>query len=117
MNYQEPEEDLNYANKHYICSLDLAMDIIGSKWKPKAIYHLKDGVMRSRELEKSLRDISNKMFVQTMRELVKDDLVERIVYPEVPPRVEYKLRPRGEALMPFLRDLMSWGRAIAQENK
>ncbi|ARS33970.1 winged helix-turn-helix transcriptional regulator [Pontibacter actiniarum] len=92
-----------------ICPLDFAMKLIGTKWKPLVLFHLLEGPVRSGVLQKHLPDISNKMFTQTIRELEKDNLVERIVYPVVPPKVEYKLTKKGYSLENILKSLDAWG--------
>lgn len=66
------------------------------------LYHLKNGPMRSSELQKKLRNISNKMFTQTARALQHDGLISRQVFHVVPPRVEYTLTPMGESVIPLL---------------
>jgi DNA-binding HxlR family transcriptional regulator len=102
-----------FKKKEYFCSLELVMDMIGGKWKPIVLYHLKDGVMRSGELQRSLRGVTNKMFTQTVRELEVSGLVERIVYPTVPPKVEYRLTEMGVSVLPVLEKLNGWGREIS----
>ena len=97
--------------KHY-CSLQLTMDLIGNKWKPLVLFHLLEGPLRSGVLQKTIPEISNKMFTQTVRELEKDKLVSRKVYPVVPPKVEYKLTVLGKSLESILRDLDSWGKKL-----
>ncbi len=103
-----------FRDEEYYCSLALAMDIIGGKWKSMAIYHLKDGAMRSNELQRSLRGITNRMFTLAVRELEQSGIVERIVHPVVPPRVEYKLTPRGESVVPIILQLAEWGIEVSK---
>lgn len=91
------------------CPLDHTMNLIGTKWKPIVLFHLLDGALRSGVLQKKVPGISNKMFTQTVRELERDGLVERIVYPVVPPKVEYGLTERGKSLKAILLSLDSWG--------
>ncbi|MDE6651554.1 MAG: winged helix-turn-helix transcriptional regulator, partial [Paramuribaculum sp.] len=69
------------------------------------LYHLKNGPKRSTELQKKLRDISNKMFTQTARALEKDGLIRHEVFPVVPPRVEYSLTPMGETTIPLIMEM------------
>jgi len=95
--------------KNIDCPLNHTMLLIGNKWKPLLLFHLLDGALRSGELQKSVAGISNKMFTQTIRELEKDNLVERKIFPVVPPKVEYKLSERGKSLEPILRSLDQWG--------
>jgi DNA-binding HxlR family transcriptional regulator len=95
--------------KNIDCPLNHTMLLIGNKWKPLLLFHLLEGALRSGELQKSVLGISNKMFTQTIRELEKDGLVERKIFPVVPPKVEYKLSERGKSLEPILRSLDQWG--------
>ncbi|GAL61360.1 transcriptional regulator [Algibacter lectus] len=85
------------------------MTLIGTKWKPLILFHLLEGALRSGVLQKQIIGISNKMFTQTVRELEKDGLVIRKVYPVVPPKVEYALSERGKSLENILRSLDEWG--------
>ena len=94
------------------CTLEVAMTLIGGKWKTLIIYHLKNGPMRSSSLQHLLIGISNKMFTQTVRELENYELVERIVYPVVPPKVEYKLTTLGQSVLPIIMDMERWGNDI-----
>ncbi|WP_246474513.1 winged helix-turn-helix transcriptional regulator [Arenibacter arenosicollis] len=90
------------------------MNIIGTKWKPLILFHLLEGALRSGILQKKIPGISNKMFTQTVRELEKDGLITRKVFPVVPPRVEYKLSDRGNSLEEILRSLDTWGSTDCQ---
>lgn len=85
------------------------MNLIGTKWKPLILFHLLEGDLRSGILQKKIPDISNKMFTQTVRDLEKDGLISRKVFPVVPPKVEYSLTNRGKSLEDILRSLDKWG--------
>ncbi|QXP72334.1 helix-turn-helix transcriptional regulator [Polaribacter sp. R2A056_3_33] len=85
------------------------MNLIGTKWKPLILFHLLEGGLRSGVLQKHIIGISNKMFTQTVRELEKDGLISRKVYPVVPPKVEYTLTERGQSLEAILKSLDTWG--------
>lgn len=86
---------------------------LGDKWSLLVLITLQaNGVMRFSDIRRSIDDISQRMLTVTLRSLETDGLVERQVYAEVPPRVEYRLSPRGESLMPHLFGLVGW----AQEN-
>ena len=85
------------------------------KWALLVLYLLarsEQGKLRFTELKQAMPDISQKMLTSTLRKLEQDGLLSRKVYPEVPPRVEYALTPRGESLMPHLTALIGW----AEEN-
>ncbi|AFM05956.1 putative transcriptional regulator [Bernardetia litoralis DSM 6794] len=96
-------------NKKQHCPLNYTMNLIGTKWKPLILFHLLEGELRSGELQKQIPSISNKMFTQTVRELEKDGLIYRKVFPVSPPKVEYKLSKRGKSLENILRNLDKWG--------
>lgn len=91
------------------CPLHYTMNLIGTKWKPLILFHLLEGALRSGILQKHVPEISNKMFTQTVRELEKEGLILRKVYPVIPPKVEYELTPRGKSLECILRSLDQWG--------
>ncbi|MDY3070423.1 MAG: helix-turn-helix domain-containing protein [Parabacteroides sp.] len=103
----------SFQGKEFFCSLELTMDIIGGKWKTMMIYHLRKGPMRSSELMRKLNGISNKMFSQTARELEHMGIIERKIYPVVPPKVEYKLTPLGESSLHFILDMAKWGKYVS----
>ena len=85
------------------------MNLIGIKWKPLVLFHLLEGDLRSGILQKKIPGISNKMFTQTVRDLEKDGLISRKVFPVVPPKVEYCLTNRGKSLEDILKSLDKWG--------
>ncbi|MDF2548247.1 MAG: hxlR [Anaerosolibacter sp.] len=98
------------GNKEYTCTFEITIDLIGGKWKPIIIWHLgTKGTKRFSELKRLLPQITQKMLTQQLRELESDGLLERKVYPEVPPKVEYSLTNSGESLMPILRMMCEWG--------
>ena len=91
------------------------MDVIGGKWKALMIYHLQQGALRSSDLQRQIEGISNKMFTQVVRELEKAGVIKRIVYPVVPPKVEYELTDLGRSVLPNINDLAQWGRFVGKE--
>lgn len=97
----------NYGKAH--CAVDYAFQRIGGKYKGRILWVLKDGLMRYGELKRAIVGITPKMLTQTLKELEADELVSRKVYPEVPPRVEYTLTGTGRELIPFIRQMRSWG--------
>ncbi|MEY8759086.1 winged helix-turn-helix transcriptional regulator [Chryseobacterium tongliaoense] len=100
------------------CSVDYAFRRIGGKYKGRILWYLHaKSIMRYGELRKTLTDITPKMLTQTLRELEADDLVERKVYHEVPPKVEYKLTAIGQELIPFIAHLKEWGDRQIQKIK
>jgi DNA-binding HxlR family transcriptional regulator len=98
------------------CPAEAAVEMMGSKWKPRIVTLLAEGTMRFGELERSLPQVSRKVLVEQLRELEADGLLHRQVYPVLPPRVEYSLAPRGRRALPVLRGLREFGlEALAVE--
>jgi DNA-binding HxlR family transcriptional regulator len=108
-----PQELINYQDKTFNCSLAFTLHLIGDKYKSLILFHLKDGAQRSGELQKSITDISNRMFTYSIRALEKDGLVKRRIYPVTPPKVEYELTSEGESLIPIILQLDQWGQDFA----
>ena len=105
----------NGENHEYICSVEAAINEIGGKWKSLVLCSLKDGKLRFSEINNKLPDISQRMLTKTLRELEKDRILNRKVYPEVPPKVEYSLTHKGESVLPILDSLCEWGKKYCEE--
>jgi DNA-binding HxlR family transcriptional regulator len=90
------------------CPTRQALDLITDKWTTLVIYLLADGTSRYSELHRAVDGISQKMLTQTLRDLERNGLVSRKVYPEVPPRTEYTLTSLGQTLIEPLSALCSW---------
>ena len=100
----------------FSCHFELALDIIGGKWKPIILYYLGENeVLRSGELKKIIPNISDRMLTTRLRELEEDGLINREIYREVPPRVEYSLTDLGQSVIPILTELKEWGRNYNKE--
>ncbi|OOM78919.1 helix-turn-helix domain-containing protein [Clostridium sp. BL-8] len=94
-----------------------SMSLIGGKWKMHILFWLwKKEVLRYGELKKSLGQITHKMLSTQLKELQRDNLIVRIEYPQVPPKVEYSLSEKGKTLMPILDSLCHWGSAHIPKN-
>lgn len=91
------------------CGMAYSLSVIGGRWKPAILCRLAHGAMRYSELRDSIGHISERMLVAQLRELEKDRIVKRIVYPEVPPRVEYELTEIGISMRPMLDAMSEWG--------
>ncbi|MFI0821936.1 winged helix-turn-helix transcriptional regulator [Streptomyces sp. NPDC021098] len=91
------------------CAMEATVKIIGGKWKGVILFHLLDGTMRFNELQRQMRGIAPRPLTRQLRELEEDGLVERTVYPVVPPRVEYSLTEEARSLEPLLLGLNEWG--------
>lgn len=85
------------------------LSLIGGRWKPGILYQLVRGKMRYSELRKQMPEVSERMLVLQLRELESDGLVRRLVYAEVPPRVEYELTEAGISMKPVLKSMSDWG--------
>lgn len=96
-------------NCHYGCAVEAALDIIGNKWKGVILFHLLDGTKRFNELRRLIPSVTQRMLTLQLRELERDQIITRKVYPEVPPKVEYTLTKHGETLKPILFALRAWG--------
>lgn len=92
------------------CPVRNVLSRIGDRWSLLVLLalHEKAEAMRFSDLCKAVPDVSQKMLTSTLRKLEADDLVVRTIYPEVPPRVEYKLTKRGKTLIPLLNQLVDW---------
>jgi DNA-binding HxlR family transcriptional regulator len=93
----------------YNCPVTHCINKIGGKWKILIIYAVSKNCNRFSKLKKALPIISKQMLVNQLRELEEDKILERIVYAEVPPKVEYKLIPSGLSLMPVIQTMQDWG--------
>src|SRR6185369_7746836 len=86
-----------------------ALRMIEGRWKMVILFYLFDrGIMRFSELERAIPAVSQKMLIQQLRELERDGIVAREVYPQVPPKVEYHLTEWGKSLCPALDALLKW---------
>jgi DNA-binding HxlR family transcriptional regulator len=93
-----------------MCPVDYAFKRIGGKYKARILWHIhRSTVLRYGELKRTLPDITTKMLTQSLRELEEDLLINRKVFHEVPPKVEYTLTAISKELMPSIQLLMAWG--------
>ncbi|MEM7484165.1 MAG: helix-turn-helix domain-containing protein [Bacteroidota bacterium] len=102
----------NFANEKFLeydCPFMTTLRFIGKRWKPAVIWKVNEGCVRFKELKKALPYISDKMLSSTLSELEADGIMEKAIYKEVPLRVEYKLTPFGNGLLPILLKMNEWG--------
>jgi DNA-binding HxlR family transcriptional regulator len=92
------------------CPVTATIDVIGGKWKPPLLWLLMKGPLRFGELNKTMPGMALKVLSRTLKELEADGIITRKAYPEVPPRVEYSLSPKGDTLRPILTMLSEWSR-------
>ncbi|WP_434748854.1 winged helix-turn-helix transcriptional regulator [Paenibacillus amylolyticus] len=95
--------------KKYNISVEATLEVIGGKWKCVILCHLTHGKKRTGDLKRIMPAITQKMLTQQLRELENDGIVKRIVYNQVPPKVEYELSDYGRSLEPILTALCNWG--------
>lgn len=100
---------INIGTRSYNCPVELTIELVGGKWKPRIITFLNDRRLRFGELARLLPDTSRKVLVEQLRQLEADRIVTRTVHAEVPPRVEYALTPEGLTLLPIFAELRRWG--------
>jgi DNA-binding HxlR family transcriptional regulator len=85
------------------------MEIIGGKWKLLIMYLISNDINRFGKMSMMLRGISKQMLTTQLRELEADGILERKIYAEIPPRVEYFLTPKGKSLLPIISLMKDWG--------
>lgn len=91
------------------CPVETTLSLISSRWTVLIIRELLTGTKRFNELKKSINNISQKVLTSNLRNLEENGLIERTVYAEVPPRVEYSLTKTGLSLKPILDAMWDWG--------
>ena len=97
------------------CPVDFTLKMIGGKWKPLILHLLSDGALRFGHLQRAVPRVTQRMLPLQLRELERDGLLTRTVFPEVPPRVEYTLKPPALQLLPILAALGDWLKANQAE--
>ncbi|MHC8515571.1 winged helix-turn-helix transcriptional regulator [Sporosarcina sp. ITBMC105] len=96
------------------CKVEEAIGILVGKWKPVILLHLfSEGTLRFSELKRLMPGITQKMLTKQLRELEEEDIIERVVYPQVPPKVEYSISEYGKSLQSVLLTMNEWGTAHA----
>ncbi|MBF7681781.1 helix-turn-helix transcriptional regulator [Acinetobacter sp. B5B] len=91
------------------CPVEATLELIGGKGKGIILYHLLDGKLRFNEVRRKLGPVTARILTKQLRELEHSNLIYRIVYPQVPPKVEYGLTEYGETLRPLISMLKLWG--------
>lgn len=100
--------------KNYDCGIGPAFAVVGGKWKAAILWELHQGPVRFGELKRRVQGVTEKMLIQQLRELERDQLVTRTIFQEVPPRVEYALTEWGVSLNGALSAVADWGEAYAR---
>jgi DNA-binding HxlR family transcriptional regulator len=92
------------------CAIEACLEVIGGKWKGVLLHHLMTGgVLRFNEIQRLKPTLSPRILTAQLRELERDGVIVRKVYPVVPPKVEYSLSKAGESLKPLLKAMQDWG--------
>ncbi|MEO1515456.1 MAG: helix-turn-helix domain-containing protein [Bacteroidota bacterium] len=92
------------------CPVTFTMSKIGGKWKPILLFLISKGANRFGILHRGIEGISKQMLTKQLRELEADGILERKIYAEIPPRVEYFISDLGQSLMPIIVSMRDWGR-------
>jgi DNA-binding HxlR family transcriptional regulator len=92
-----------------LCPVATTVDLIGNKWKLLILRNLLAGTCRFGELRKGIPGISQKVLTDNLRSMEDDGLLVRVIFAEVPPRVEYSLSDLGNSLRPIIKDMEKWG--------
>ena len=111
----ECQSDLIKVNdKLYPCTVSVAMDLVGGKWKAVILYHLKDARKRYSELRKEMPGVTERTLSLQLKQLEEDELIARQVYGKKPPiKVVYSLTDLGRSFTPVLDAILGWGNQIA----
>ncbi len=91
------------------CAVEATLQFIDGKWKGVVLFHLLDRTLRFNEIRRLLPNVTPRMLTTQLRELEADGFIDRTVYAQVPPKVEYSLTPLGRSLEPVVLALKSWG--------
>jgi len=102
-------ENTKINKKKANCPAETTIKAIAGRWKVLILRELFQGVKRFGQLQRNLNGVTQKMLTQQLRELEEDGIVQRKVYPEVPPKVEYSLTEKGHNLQPILQVMHEWG--------
>ncbi|MFK2821568.1 winged helix-turn-helix transcriptional regulator [Arcobacter sp. YIC-80] len=103
-------------DKEYKCSVAVTLDIFNDRWKLSIIWHLLEENKRFKDLHESIPEITQKTLTVKLKELEEKNIINREVFPEVPPKVVYSLTPAGKRLRPVLKEMYEWGISYAKEH-
>jgi DNA-binding HxlR family transcriptional regulator len=109
-------EKINYQNIER-CPVTATMEVIGGKWKILIMYLISNDINRFGKMSMMLKGISKQMLTSQLRELEQDGIIERKIYAEIPPRVEYFLTAKGKSLLPIIAMMKEWGLAYVKEEE
>ena len=101
--------EFDFEGRRYQNPVELALFVIGGKWKMPILWRLRERVWRYNELRRDLKQVTHKMLTQQLRELERHGLITRTVHPVVPPHVDYAITPVGRSSLPAIEALREWG--------
>ncbi|MDR3713303.1 MAG: helix-turn-helix domain-containing protein [Puia sp.] len=104
-----------HDHKLYYTPIEFALKHIGGTWKMPILWRLQYGVLRYGELKADIPHITHKMLASQLRELESKGMVERIAYPVVPPKVEYRITEKGLKAIPVIGSIMKYGYDLIRE--
>ncbi len=99
---------ISFNNKEYVCLLDFAMDFIRGKWKALLLCSLYKEPKRFLELQRIVKGISQKILNENLKQLESYGLVSKVIYAEIPPKVEYHLTDKGKEITKLIKELEAW---------
>ncbi|RYD65055.1 MAG: transcriptional regulator [Verrucomicrobiaceae bacterium] len=91
------------------CPVRAALDVLAGRWKPSILHEIKDSSRRFSDIQNAIPGISAQALTVQLRQLEADGIVERTIYPEIPPRVEYRVSDHGHSLATLMDELENWG--------
>ena len=114
-----PEDRLNKVScNNYRCEIEVTLEILSGKWKSLILWNLSNHeTIRFNEFKRLIPEITQKMLTQQLRDLTKNGLIKKTIYPQVPPMVEYSLTPIGKDLIPILEAMDKWGKDFVNNFK
>jgi len=95
--------------RHYCCGLEITTEIIGGKWKPTIINLIHEGIIRPSDLQRAMPSASRRAINIQLNELQEHGIIEKKIYPVLPPKVEYTLTEFGTCLLPITLAMEEWG--------
>jgi len=108
---EKRSEDINQ------CPVTFCMSMIGGKWKPIILFLISKGANRFGIMERGIEGITKQMLTKQLRELENDGVLERTIFAEIPPRVEYAFTPYGKSLFPVIDAMSAWGLTQMEDGK
>lgn len=107
---------IEYKGKKCNCYVELTIDLIGGKWKAVILWHLMHNKKRFNELRRIIPRITTKMLTQQLKELEADGFVNRKIFAEIPPKVEYSITEAGLSLKSVFKEMCQWGKTYHTKN-